>query len=342
MFFQILYGKVDEVETPMEDQELAQAIHETLRCMVINIQTYGAQWTVTCLDKLSGSANNGYRREACKLIGDFCSDSCADYDEQMQMIIRLIIKRAADNDTTVIEAAWNSLALLIQHQKVEKMLNYVAFMSNMIATVISTERYKPGVDMNTYVLPAFTLKDGLKPLFQLLQKGVMVASTERKADCASLICDLVQYAPAENVRVYALQVTGPLIRIVGDKYSSEVRVTIFRALNLLLGKSGDALRPFLPQLQTTFIRALTDSNKGVREQGSQALVHIIKLSTRIDNVINDLSSDILNNDVEIRESIMISLQNIMLAVGMKVQPQTRKNVESVYYINYSYYIIEND
>ena len=342
MFFQILYGKVDEVETPMEDQELAQAIHETLRCMVINIQTYGAQWTVTCLDKLSGSANNGYRREACKLIGDFCSDSCADYDEQMQMILRLIIKRAADNDTTVIEAAWNSLALLIQHQKVEKMLNYVAFMSNMIATVISTERYKPGVDMNTYVLPAFTLKDGLKPLFQLLQKGVMVASTERKADCASLICDLVQYAPAENVRVYALQVTGPLIRIVGDKYNSEVRVTIFRALNLLLGKSGDALRPFLPQLQTTFIRALKDSNKGVREQGSQALVHIIKLSTRIDNVINDLSSDILNNDVEIRESIMISLQNIMLAVGMKVQPQTRKNVESVYYINYSYYIIEND
>ena len=170
----------------------------------------------------------------------------------------------------------------------------------------------------------------------------MVASTERKADCASLICDLVQYAPAENVRVYALQVTGPLIRIVGDKYNSEVRVTIFRALNLLLGKSGDALRPFLPQLQTTFIRALKDSNKGVREQGSQALVHIIKLSTRIDNVINDLSSDILNNDVEIRESIMVSLQNIMLAVGMKVQPQTRKNVESVYYMYYIYDIIEND
>lgn len=32
-----------------------------------------------------------------------------------------------------------------------------------------------------------------------------VASAERKADCASLICDLVQYAPAENVRLYALQ-----------------------------------------------------------------------------------------------------------------------------------------
>lgn len=156
-----------------------------------------------------------------------------------------------------------------------------------------------------------------------------MASAERKADCASLICDLVQYAPAQNVRLYALQVTGPLIRIIGDKYSPEVRVTIFRALNLLLGKSGDALRPFLPQLQTTFLRALKDSSKGVRQQGGEALVHIIRLSTRIDNVVNDLSSDVVNNSTEIRESIMSSLKSIVAAVGERLQPATRATVETV-------------
>ena len=174
--------------------------------------------------------------------------------------------------------------------------------------------------MNTYMLPAFTMKDGLKPLFLMLQKGIMVASAERKADCASLICDLVQYAPAENVRLYALQVTGPLIRIIGDKYPPEVRVTIFRALNLLLAKSGDALRPFLPQLQTTFIRALKDSSKGVR---------VIRLSNRIDNVVNDLSNDVENNSTEIRESVMTSLKAIMASVGERLQPATRTTVEQV-------------
>ena len=156
-----------------------------------------------------------------------------------------------------------------------------------------------------------------------------MASAERKADCATLICDLVQYAPAKNVRLYALQVTGPLIRIIGDKYSPELRTTFYRALNLLLSKSGDALRPFLPQLQTTFIRALKDGCKGVREQGGQALVHIIKLSTRIDNELNDLSGDVVSNDTEIRESIMTTLQNILLAVGAKLQPATRTTVETV-------------
>ena len=185
------------------------------------------------------------------------------------------------------------------------------------------------MDINTYVLPAFTLKEGLKPLFLLLQRGIMVATADKKADCASLIAKLVEYSPAQNVRPYALQVTGPLIRIVGDKYESSVRSKIFAALNLLLEKSGDALRPFLPQLQTTFLRALRDSSKEVRTQGGQALVHIVRLSNRIDNVVTDLSEDVMNQPVEVRETVMVCLRDVMLSVGTRLQPTTRTMVEEV-------------
>ena len=178
-----LYGKNDEAETPMKDRELADAISETLRNMVINIQSSGVQWAITCLDKISNYLNNGYRREACLMLASFISDTTADYKEQIQMILRLIIKRAADPDPTVIAAAWKALSLLFTKVKVEDMLPYVSFINNMIATVISTERYKygfeedviprPGTDINSYVLPAFEEKEGLKPLFQMLQKGIM-------------------------------------------------------------------------------------------------------------------------------------------------------------------------
>ena len=40
-------------------------------------------------------------------------------------------------------------------------------------------RNRPGVDMSTYVLPAFEKKDGLKPLFQLLQKGIRCVVVRR-------------------------------------------------------------------------------------------------------------------------------------------------------------------
>lgn len=141
-FLLVLYGKNDEAETPLKDEAMAAAIREVLRAMVTNVQTFGAQWTITCLDKISGLANNGYRREACALIGTFCESTEADYSEQIQMILRCLIKRAADSDPSVIDAAWDALSILLSKNRVEDMLQYVPFISNMIATVISTERYK--------------------------------------------------------------------------------------------------------------------------------------------------------------------------------------------------------
>ena len=141
-FLLLLYGKNDEVESPMADTEMAEAIREVLKTMVASVQTFGVQWTITCLDKISNMANNGYRREACSLIGTFCEQTQADYSDQVQMILRCLIKRAADADPTVIDAAWAALTMLLTKNRVEDMLPYVSFISNMIATVISTERYK--------------------------------------------------------------------------------------------------------------------------------------------------------------------------------------------------------
>ena len=139
----------------------------------------------------------------------------------------------------------------------------------------------------------------------------------------------MQYSPAQNVRVYALQITGPLIRIIGDMFDVTTRVQLYHALNRLLSKAGDALRPFLPQLQTTFIRALKDANKGVRVEGGQALVHVVRLSARIDNVLSDLAETALSQTEEIQESVLAALQGALLQVGERVQPATCDKLTNV-------------
>ena len=141
-FLEVMYGKNDENETPMENRDIATALHETLCCMAEYIQTFGVQWTLTYLDKISMMANNGWRREACGMVTALIQHSVSDWDDQIQMILRLLIKRASDSDPTVIKEAWNALTALLNKKKVEDMLPHVAFISNMIATVISTERYK--------------------------------------------------------------------------------------------------------------------------------------------------------------------------------------------------------
>jgi hypothetical protein len=51
---------------------------------------------------------------------------------------------------------------------------------------------------------------------------------------------------------------GPLIRVVGDKLPWQVKAAILRTLGLIIDRGGVALKPFQPQLQSTFVKALSD------------------------------------------------------------------------------------
>ena len=51
---------------------------------------------------------------------------------------------------------------------------------------------------------------------------------------------------------------GPLIRIIGDRFAWQVKAAILHTLGLLIGKAGPGLKPFVPQLQTTFLKCLSD------------------------------------------------------------------------------------
>ena len=55
-----------------------------------------------------------------------------------------------------------------------------------------------------------------------------------------------------------IPITGPLIRILGDKYLGSVKSAILGALRVMIEKGGVALKPFVPQLQTTFVKCLGD------------------------------------------------------------------------------------
>lgn len=59
---------------------------------------------------------------------------------------------------------------------------------------------------------------------------------------------------------------------------------------------GIVLKPFLPQLQTTFIKALNDPNKMVRQQSSVALQHLVKLHSRVDPLFTELHNGIKNTE----------------------------------------------
>lgn len=97
--------------------------------------------------------------------------------------------------------------------------------------------------------------------------------------------------------------TGPLLRIVGDRNPSNVKVAILKTLGLVLIKGGPALRAFVPQFQTTFVKALSDPSRQVRMEAIAALSLLMPLSTRVDPLIKELVAGALGKNTDAVEGL---------------------------------------
>lgn len=86
------------------------------------------------------------------------------------------------------------------------------------------------------------------------------------------------------------------------------------------------LKPFLPQLQTTFVKALSDTTFEVRDQAAVALGKLMAMHTRVDPLVTELLSGINEATGGIREAMLGALQRVLLSAGDKVKPEVMSKV----------------
>jgi hypothetical protein len=131
-----------------------------------------------------------------------------------------------------------------------------------------------------------------------------------------------------------IKLTGPLLRIVGDRNTPAVKTAIVQTLGLILTKGGPALRAFVPQFQTTFVKALSDPSRQVRVEAIKALALLMPLSSRVDPLIKELVSTSLGkgSNVTVETAGMVTIQTATLealAVVLKHGGSMVKVAESI-------------
>ncbi len=70
---------------------------------------------------------------------------------------------------------------------------------------------------------AFGFPAGLAPFVPIFQHGLMHGSEDTRETSALALGELAQSSSAEALKVHLVKITGPLIRIVGDKFPAKVR-----------------------------------------------------------------------------------------------------------------------
>ena len=89
------------------------------------------------------------------------------------------------------------------------------------------------------------------------------------------------------------------------------QAAILRTLGLLIGKGAAMLKPFVPQLQTTFVKALSDPSKRVRANGSSALSLLVVLSTRIEPLVTELTNLLGGAEAGAAYSVLCALSGVL-------------------------------
>lgn len=80
------------------------------------------------------------------------------------------------------------------------------------------------------------MQDGVKTLATVIQNSIMHGSINIRIDSAYCFKYLIDFASSAAIKTEIIKICGALIRVVNDKFTSELKIQIFHSLRLMLFK----------------------------------------------------------------------------------------------------------
>lgn len=304
-----------------EDQDNYELFKESTITLYLNITQPSVQSLVESLVYLcTQSESNTIKGIAAEMIAAFCTGTSTDYSHSLPSIIQALLGLFGQEDEKLLMQGWRSLKVVFE--TVDKDL--LSTQIDMVRQVVHVLTHDDYGHKTLEHLPGFCVKKGLSAIWPMFQHTLVHGSSEARQAAASTLNEMLDLTSDKALAPMVIKITGPLIRIVGDRVAAEVKSAILETLGRLLQKSAKYLKAFLPQLQTTFVKALHDTDTDVRTHGGNALEHLVAHSRRIDPLVSELITACEEkSDDAVKQSFLESLTKIMAqtTVGAKVSEE---------------------
>ena len=217
-----------------------------------------------------------------------------DISSQVSFLLRELFARAGDPDAVARDAAWAAVSALVAGvvanagddpaSVAASASGLLDFLRSLVSSFVSEARFRRGgIGAGAaFSIPTLATPRGLDAILPLYLKTLTAGSAETRQSAAEGLSELIDATSADGLKAYYVKIAGPLIRIVADKFPWPVKAAILGTLSKLVSRGGAVLRPFAPQLQATFTKALSETTFAVRAAGASALIGLMPLTTRVD------------------------------------------------------------
>uniref|UniRef100_A0A672L752 GCN1 activator of EIF2AK4 n=1 Tax=Sinocyclocheilus grahami TaxID=75366 RepID=A0A672L752_SINGR len=296
---------------------------ECLNCQTVVLSVedeVGQRIIIEDLLEATRGADAGLRQASVTILNGYFSRTRLDYSAHTRRLLSGLMRLMNDPNPEVLSQSWDTINSITKKLDAGSQLSLIDDLHRDIRSAAAEVR---GQHLPGFCLP----KKGVTCILPVLREGVLTGSPEQKEEAARALGGVIKLTSAEALRPSVVNITGPLIRILGDRFAWTVKTALLETLTLLLAKVGIALKPFLPQLQTTFLKALQDSSRAVRLRAAESLGQLVSIHTKVDPLFTEQLLAIRNaEDSGVRETMLQALRFVIQGAGAKVDPTIRKNI----------------
>lgn len=92
----------------------------------------------------------------------------------------------------------------------------------------------------------YFLFQGIAPVLPIFREGILNGAQDVKEAAALGLREVIALTSSEALKPSVVNITGPLIRILGDRFMWNVKVAVLETLTLLLSKVSGGNRTWRP------------------------------------------------------------------------------------------------
>lgn len=302
------------------DAELRDALLAAASAVALAVEEDGLHFLASEVKLATAAKAKAHVRvAAAALIETLCKSCTLDLSVYHTNLIQSLVGMFHAEAPSVQRAGVRGLDCLVKSLPKERYALHVTALREAVQDVSTEHRANElaaGASRDEpSLLPAFCLPNGLGSLVAIHLQGLMTGTPELREQSAAALGEVVSLTSPPALKPYVIQITGPLIRIVGDRFPAAVKAAILHTLTLLIVKGSILLKPFVPQLQTTFVKALSDPTKTVRTRGATALSHLVSLATRVEPLATELHNTLGTADAVVQTALLSALAGVLRGIS---------------------------
>ena len=317
----------------INDLENTEWIHE---CEQLLLSINDPDGVRTLLTELIHNATHSeksvfVKSAALDMLTWFCSKTSADYSDYYDELLKSLLSLFVDTNKVILEKAWFCIDHIIKNLSGASLTLRLPILRQTLRllTKFNYQNINQIYSLNQKLLdsihlPGFCLiKKGISCILPIFKEGLLNGTPDIKELSAQILSECIKLSDGESLKSSVMAITGPLIRVLGERYNWNVKSAILDSIYLLLLKVNFTLKPFLPQLQPTFIKNLCDNNRNVRLKSGFALAKLLEMNPKMDTIICDILNLTQNsNELQIKETYLNTIRLCFITIGSKFSNDT--------------------